>query len=116
VLALAILFADGAAAQAHFYRINAPRALAAQAYAPVMTYLNSTTMATVTADPKLSQYIPIYTSDYAPNNAYLKFYLYSPAQQPADVLVIDRVANDNPRPQGTLKTTVAGRFEVYSLR
>jgi hypothetical protein len=114
-LVIAILFADGALAQVHFYRLHSPAANAAQAYPPLFEYLNATTTASVLAGPELSVYLPIYTHDYAPNNAYLQYYLRSPNEAPTTMLIIDTQATDNPPVQGTHAATVAGRFEVYLI-
>jgi hypothetical protein len=73
------LLLDSAAAQAHFYRLHVPAAIAAQAYVPVLTYLEKTAPGqTVWANPMLSNYIAMYTSDNAPDSISAGLYI-SPA-------------------------------------
>jgi len=78
-LVIALCLVQNIFAQIHFYHIHTPDAIAAQAYAPLFTKLNSEPQAqTVFANRTLSLSIPMYTHDDAPNNFYAMFY-YLPA-------------------------------------
>lgn len=77
VVVLMVLMFGAGMVQISSYRATVPAARAAQAYAPLFTYLNHEALATVWADRTLSLYIPIYTHDDAPNNSYAEYYLVS---------------------------------------
>jgi putative flippase GtrA len=73
---LFVLFYQAALVDIASYRANAPLAIANQAYAPVLSYLRTYKEPQgVWANQELSQEISIYTSDAAPDNAYLAYYL-----------------------------------------
>lgn len=58
------------------YRAAAPALSAAQAYAPILSYLHAQPApAVVWADRTLSLFIPLYTHNDAPNNGYAEYYL-----------------------------------------
>jgi hypothetical protein len=74
---LLVLFYTSPLLHPRWYRDNPdPPVVAAQAYAPVVNALNQLPGGqSVWADPDLSIYIPIYTTDDAPQNPYTIYYL-----------------------------------------
>lgn len=135
-IVIIVLVAGAALAQVRFYRTHAPDARAAQSYAPLLAYLRGGPPAVVFADTALSAYIPIYTSDDAPGDAYANMYIapigyfdtLSSVEQSAALtaqplrdlgitLAIRDTQTDTWQPGVGLKkqTTIASRFEVYSF-
>jgi hypothetical protein len=75
-LCVAFLIGYASLAQIHFYKIHAPASIAAQEYAPLLAYIQAAPQPqTVLANPKISDYIPIYISSNAPADVYAPYYI-----------------------------------------
>lgn len=135
-IGILMLLANGALAQKVFYIKNLPDARAAQAYAPLFDYLKAEPQQVIFANPALSIYLPIYTSDDAPANPYAIFYFVpegyftklqalqsKPTVEAMRELGITMAIKDlssdtwNDTTSGLTKvTTIDNRFEIYRLR
>lgn len=123
-------------AQVSFYHKHAPSALAAQAYAPLLTYLRTQGHQVVYANEDIATYVPVHTNSDAPTNEYANMYLapvgyfdeLSVVQKDASkasilqlhklgitLVVVDTKYDEWRIPTLPLKTTIAGRFAVYQV-
>ncbi len=138
---IGLLFIGSLVAQVNFYHRNLPEALAAQAYAPLITYFSEHPSAVVFANRALSTYLPLYTSVDAPNNPYAVLYFaptgyFSARDELIDALDAERphlspllrglgatlVVKDTTidtwdlRTSGLVHLTTIDRFDVYALQ
>jgi len=123
-------------AQVSFYRKHAPGALAAQAYAPLLTYLRTQGHQVVYANEDIATYIPVHTNSDAPTSEYANMYLAPPGyfdelsvvqKNPGKatvpqlhklgitLVVVDTKYDGWRIPPLPLKTTIAERFTVYQV-
>ncbi len=135
-VAMTFLFYGAALAQVSFYHKHAPAAFAAQAYAPLLSYLHTQGHQVIYANEDIATYVPVNTPSDAPTNEYANMYLApvgyfdaltqvekDPAHASAAALqklgitlVIVDTKNDTWRiPALPLQTTIADRFAIYRV-
>lgn len=133
---ICFLLYGAALAQVNFYRKHAPSAFAAQAYAPLLSFMRAQHHQVVYANEDIATYIPVQTNSDAPTSEYANMYLapvgyfdqlqeiqkdpartnVSQLQKLGITLVVVDVQNDMWRIPGTsFLTTIENRFVVYRV-
>lgn len=133
---ICFLLYGAALAQVNFYHKHAPSAFAAQAYAPLFTYLRTQNQQVIYANEDIATYVPVQTNSDAPTSEYANMYLApvgyfdqlqaiqkdplhanaAQLQKLGITLVVVDVENDTWRiPGAVFVTTIANRFVVYRM-